>query len=96
MNEFIVIKVMNEAMLKLKKSKHQNYVINEKIKKKLEDEAFFFKINKDIAIKVLTCVGVSELTLEKTYLKLIRKEMYDKLVKNGRIKTNDNLVVRYK
>ena len=95
MDEFIVIKVMNEAMLRLKKSKNENYVINDKIKKYLEDEALFFKIKKDSAIKILTCVGVAEDKLEVTYLKLIRKEMYDKLIKNGKIKATDNLVVRY-
>ena len=95
MDEFIVIKVMNEAMLRLKKSKNENYVINDKIKKHLEDEALFFKINKDTAIKVLISVGVSEDKLEETYLKLIKKEMYDKLVRKGKIKSTDNLVVKY-
>ena len=43
MNEFKVIVVMNEAMLKLLKDKNANYDKNSKIKKFLEDEAFFFK-----------------------------------------------------
>ena len=32
MDEFVVIKVMNEAMLRLKKSKNEDFTKNEKIK----------------------------------------------------------------
>ena len=57
MNEFKVIVVMNEAMLKLLKDKNANYDKNSKIKKFLEDEAFFFKINKSQAYELLQNVG---------------------------------------
>ena len=46
MDEFIVIKVMNEATLRLKKSKNEDFSINDKIKQLLQDEAIFFKIKK--------------------------------------------------
>ena len=95
MNEFLVIKIMNEAMLRLHKSKNENYVQNEKINEYLKDEAFFFKIHKNIAIKILVCVGVAEDKLELTYLKLVKKEVYDKLIKEHKIKATDNLVVKY-
>lgn len=42
MDEFIVIKVMNEAMIRLKKSKSEDCTKNEKIKQFLQDEAIFF------------------------------------------------------
>lgn len=48
MDEFVVIKVMNEAMLRLKKSKNEDSTKNEKIKEFLQDEAIFFKIRKEI------------------------------------------------
>ena len=95
MDEFIVIKVMNEAMLKLKKNKNEDCKKNEELKKYLEDEALFFKIKKIYAISILNSVGVAEDKLEETYQKLIKKEMYDKLIKNGKIDSFDNLVIKY-
>ena len=70
MNEFIVVKVMNEAMLRLKKSKNEDCTKNEIIKKYLEDENFFNKIGKNKAMKILEYVGVTEDKLEETYDKL--------------------------
>lgn len=95
MDEFIVIKVMNEAMLRLKDSKNEDSSFNEKIKEYLQDEAFFFKINKENAFKVLIGVGVLDEKLEETYQKLIPKSTYDRLLQKGVIKTTDNLTVKY-
>lgn len=95
MDEFIVIKVMNEAMLRLKRDKNEDYSNNEKVKNYLEDEAFFFKISKENAVKVLSLVGVMDDKLEETYQKLIQKSMYDKLIQKGKIKPTDNLAVKY-
>ncbi len=95
MDEFIVIKVMNEAMLRLKKNKNEDYKKNEELKKYLEDEALFFRIKKAYAIEILNIVGVAEDKLEETYQKLTNKEMYDKLIKNGKINSSENLVIKY-
>ena len=57
MDEFIVIKVMNEAMLRLKKSKNEDCTKNTTINDFLKDEAFFFKIDKRRALTVLETVG---------------------------------------
>lgn len=46
MDEFIVIKVMNEAMQRLLESRGENSLKNQKIKEYLQDEAFFYKISK--------------------------------------------------
>lgn len=96
MDEFIVIKVMNEATLRLKKSKNEDFSINEKIKELLQDEAIFFKIKKEIALKTLVSVGVNKEKLEETYQKLIAKSIYDNLIKKGKINPQiDNLIVKY-
>lgn len=96
MDEFVVIKVMNEAMLRLKKSKNEDYTKNEKIKEFLQDEAIFFKIRKEMALKVLISVGVNEEKLEETYQKLITKNMYENLIRKGKINPEtDNLFVKY-
>ena len=74
MYEFIVVKVMNEAMLRVKKSNNQDYSINEKIKNDLQDEELFTKIDKDTAIELLKNVGVSEDKLEEMYEKLLAQK----------------------
>ncbi len=45
-NEFKVVTIMNDAMLKTLKESQQNYDENLKIQKYLKDETFFFKIKK--------------------------------------------------
>lgn len=95
MDEFIVIKVMNESMLRLKRDKNMDYTINEKIKELLEDEGLFFRIRKENAIKTLASVGVANDKLEEVYKKLTNKNMYDKLVREGKINTTDKLTIKY-
>lgn len=96
MDEYIVIKVMNEAMLRLKMSKNEDCKKNEQIKEFLKDEALFFKIKKETAMKVLDSVGVNKEKLEETYKKLTEKNMYDKLIRKGKIDPkDDSLTVRY-
>ena len=67
MNEFMVINIMNEAMIKTLKSKNENCDINLKIKELLKDEALFFKINKKNAYEILKRVGVKQEQLENVY-----------------------------
>lgn len=95
MDEFIMIKVMNEAMIKLLKTKNKDCEKNIKLKEYLNDEGIFFKISKIHAMNVLTSVGVADDRLETTYQKLIKKETYDKLLQEGKIKITDNLTVKY-
>lgn len=96
MDEFKVIDVMNEAMLKLLKDKNANYEENLKIRKYLEDETIFFKISKLDAYKILEKVGVKKENLENVYKKLISPSTYYDLLNRGKIKANDeNLVIKY-
>ena len=97
MDEFKVIVVMNEAMLKLLKSKNANYEKNSKIKEYLEDEAFFFKINKLKAFEILQNVGVKQEQLEEVYKKLTSSDVFYNLLNREKINIDDNnLVVKYK
>lgn len=93
MNKFIVIKIMNEAMLRLKMSKNEDCEKNKKIKEFLEDEALFFKIKKEIAIKILISVGVIEDKIEETYQELIKKSTYDDLIMKGKINPQDKQII---
>ena len=60
MNEFMVIDVMNEAMIETLKSKNENCDLNLKIKEALKDEALFFRIDKKNAYEILKRVGVKQ------------------------------------
>lgn len=96
MDEFKIIVVMNEAMLKTLKDKNANYDENVKIQKYLEDEAFFFKIEKSKAYTILQNVGVRQESLEEVYKKLTSPNIFYKLLNNGKIKDDDvNLIIKY-
>ena len=96
MDEFKVIVVMDEAMLKLLKDKNNNYEENLKIKKILEDETIFFKIDKLKAQKILQNVGVRQENIEDVYKKLTSPSVFYDLLNKGKININDNnLVVKY-
>ena len=93
MDEFKVIVVMNEAMLKLLKDKNANYEKNLKIKKYLEDETIFFKINKLNACKILQNVGVKQDKLEDVYKKLTSPDVFYDLLNRGKIKSDDDTII---
>lgn len=96
MNEFKVIAVMNEAMLKLLKDKERDYAGNLEIKKNLEDEAFFFKISKMKAYEILHNVGIKEEKVDEVYKKLISKNVFYDLLNKGKIKENDkDMLIKY-
>lgn len=96
MDEFKVINVMNEAMLKLLKDKNADYEENLKIQKYLEDETFFFKINKSEAYKILQSVGIRPESLEEVYKKLTSPNVFYDLLNSGKINADDNdLVIKY-
>lgn len=96
MDEFKVIDVMNEAMLKLLKNKNLDYDENLKIKECLEDETIFFKISKTDAYKILLNVGVKQEELEDVYKKLTSPSKYYELLNRGKIDEKDNnIIIKY-
>ena len=96
MDEFKIIVVMNEAKLKTLKDKNCNYDKNVQIQKYLEDEAFFFKIEKAKAFSILQNIGVRHESLEEVYKKLTSPNMFYKLLNTGKIKADDvNLIIKY-
>ena len=72
MDEFKVIVVMNEAMIGVLKDKNSDYSVNLKIQEYLQDEALFFKINKQNAYKILQKVGVKQEQLDRVFKRLYR------------------------
>lgn len=96
MDEFKVIVVMNEAMLKLLKDKNFNYEENLKIKEYLEDETIFFKIDKVKAYNILQKVGIKQENLENVYKKLISPSVFYDLLHKGKIKADDDrIIIKY-
>lgn len=92
MDEFILIKVMNEAMQKLLKDKGENTEKNDKIEEFLKDEAIFYKISKQNAFKILICVGVNKEELERVYRKLVCPFVYYKLIRENKLNPNDKAI----
>lgn len=96
MNEFIIIDVMNEAMINVLKEKNVDCSQNLKIAEQLKDKALFFKINKEEAFSILLNVGIKKEKLEDAYSKLISTEVFYDLVNKGIIDINDNtLKIKY-
>lgn len=97
MDEFKVIKVMNEATLELLKEKNKDYSINLKIQQLLNDDSYFFKIDELKAYEILKSVGVKQDKLEEVYKKLISPQIFYDLLYKGKLDVNDeNLVIKYK
>ncbi len=95
-NEFVVIDVMNEAMIKTLSQKKENCEENIKIREYLKDEAFFFKTDKENAYRVLKNVGVKEENISSVYNKLVSQNMFYELINRGKInKDESDLVVKY-
>lgn len=97
MDEFIMVKVMNEAMKKLLIDKGEDTKKNNKIEELLQDEAFFYKINKEKAYVILNCVGIRNKELEKVYNKLVCPYVYYRLVRENKLKIDDpNIIIKFK
>lgn len=96
-DEFKVIVVMNEAMIRTLKNKNEDFQKNKKIKEYLNDEGIFFKIKKSDAFIILTNVGIKQEQLEKVYNKLISPNTYFDLLNKGILKENDEkIIIKYK
>lgn len=96
MDEFKVIYIMNEAMLKLLEHKNANCDENLKIRKYLEDETIFFKIDKSKAYEILKKVGVKQEQLDEVYRKLTTSEVFYDLLNKGKLKADDDkLIIKY-
>lgn len=96
MTQLNEIKIMNDTMIVYLKKMGINYQRNEIIKRIFDDDACFFKMDKDDAFLILNDVGIKD-NIEETYAKLISNDVYYDLYKKGKIDKNDsNLVIKYK
>lgn len=95
MNEFEIIKLMNEANKVYLNKMNEPSEKNQKIQRLLEnDEAFFFKIEKEKALNVLKIIGVGKENMEEEYAKLTSQKEFCRLRDKG-IKIDDSFIVKY-
>ena len=96
LNEFKVVVVMNEAMIRMLRTKNKDCSVNIQIKELLKDEAIFFKIKKSKALEILKNIGVREEQYESVYKKLISSNIYYDLLRKKIINENDDsLLIKY-
>jgi len=90
------IKLMNETMIGYLNKLGMSTKRNEIIKKMLDDDACFFKLDKSDAFIILHDVGVSNENMDTIYKKLISSDEYYYLKQAGKINGNeDELKVKY-
>lgn len=96
MTQLNEVRIMNDTMLLYLKKLGMDYRRNEIIKKILEDESCFFKMDKNDAYIVLRDVGIENDNIDNVYSNLISNDMYYELYKSGKINENDSeLVIKY-
>lgn len=83
------IKFMNDATKAYLESKNQSAERNNIIQYILDDEACFFKMDKQDALDILKDIGVSQSKLEVIYSELTTKEEFEKLINDGKLDKND-------
>lgn len=91
------LKIMNDTTIVYLKKMGKSCRRNEIIKKILNDDACFFKMEKEDAYIILEDIGVGKDKLKEIYLKLTSSDIYYNLLKNKKIKENDEeLKINYK
>jgi len=90
------IQLMNEAQIAYLKKMGRSTKNNEIVEKILEDEACFFKMEKEDALRVLSQIGVAHDKLDKIYENMISKQQYYDLDNRGKINKDDKeLKIKY-
>ena len=71
MTQLNELRLINEANIQYLKKINENFKRNEIIKEILNDDACFFKMNKDEAYMLLSEIGILDEHIENIYQKLI-------------------------
>ena len=90
------LKIMNETTILYLKKIGKSYKRNEIINKILDDNACFFKMEKEDAYIILEDIGVGKDKVEEIYSELISEDVYYNLLKSDKIKEDDKeLKIKY-
>lgn len=96
MTQLDEIRIMNDTMINYLKKLGINAKKNETIQKIFEDDACFFKMNKQDAVLILNEVGIKE-NIEEIYSNLVSHDTFYNLYNNKKIdETDPELVIKYK
>lgn len=90
------LQLMNQTRLNYNKSQNCDYSNNEVVAKILSDEACFFKMSKDDALKILLICGVSPSVASQTYAELTSFDAFKTLVSASKVSFGDpELLIAY-
>ena len=93
MTQLNELRIINEANIQYLKKINENFKRNEIIKEILNDDACFFKMNKDEAYMLLSEIGILDEHIENIYQKLISTDEFYYLYKSKKIDLKDEEVL---
>ena len=93
MTQLNELRLINEANIQYLKKVNENFKRNEIIKEILNDDACFFKMNKDEAYMLLSEIGILDEHIENIYQKLISTDEFYYLYKSKKIDLKDEEVL---
>lgn len=86
------LRLMNEATIIYRKKQGLDVKINELISEIINDDACFFKLEKEDAYMILEDIGVERNKIPEVYSKMIREDEFLKLERLGRITKKDSIL----
>ena len=96
MTQLNELKLINDSNILYLKKTNKNYKRNEIVKNILDDEACFFKMNKNDAYIILQDIGILSEQIDIIYQKLISSDEFYRLFKLKKIDLNDkDILIKY-
>ena len=96
MTQLNELKIINDSTIVYLKKLNRNYKRNGIIKHILDDDACFFKMNKNEAYIILQNIGISNEQIDSIYENLISSNEFYRLFKCNKIDLNDKeIIIKY-
>ena len=96
MTQLNELKIINDSTIVYLKKLNRNYKRNKIIKHILDDDACFFKMNKNEAYIILQNIGISNEQIDSIYENLISSNEFYRLFKCNKIDLNDKqIIIKY-
>lgn len=96
MTQLSELRLINDSNILYLKKINRSYKRNEIVKNILDDEACFFKMNKDDAYIILQDIGILSEQIDIIYQKLISSNEFYRLFKSKKIDLNDkDILIKY-
>ena len=96
MTQLSELRLINDSNILYLKKINRSYKRNEIVKNILDDEACFFKMNKNDAYIILQDIGILSEQIDIIYQKLISSDEFYRLFKSKKIDLNDkDILIKY-